>query len=307
MGLLLSILVAAIGVVEFLEFYERVLDNVRFANTPPKQDLNTIRFYYAKSIRPESARRPTSPSLWEEVVPRRRSLSPYPSLDLSVPRNSISSDLQNPSISVSEVDEEIYSDASTSSRATSPEPDTRKLIEKPSPILSVPIRKSRSRSRSPSVNRRSSGSTSRSISPLPFRESSKLVDVPLTRKRAKSEGLTLGPNVKVEGVQKSPSSTEVVEASYWNRSLSPFEQLLQDEYEHDNKSEFTYVKYEERSSSIPLVKISNCKQVEEEHLATSSSSSSANSTDKTLEGAAKILSEQKPEMEEKKPEPFWVK
>lgn len=304
MGLLLSILVAVVGVVEFLEFYDHVLDNVRFSNTPPKQDLNSIRFYYAKTLRPERARRSTSPSLWEEVVPRRRSLSPYPSLDLSAPRNSISSDLQNPSISVSEVDEEVYSDASSSSRATSPEPETRKLKEKPSPILLVPIRKSRSRSRSPSLNRRSSTSTSRSISPLPFREPSELVEVPLTRKRANSESLTIGPNVKVEGVQKSPSSTEVVKANYWNRSPSPFKKLLQEEHEHEStsyKSEFTYVKYEERSSSIPLVKISNCKQVEEEHLA-----SSSNNTDKTLEGAAKILSERKPEME-KKPEPFWVK
>lgn len=296
MGLIFSILIAAVGVVEFLEFYDRVLDNVRFANRKPKQDLSSIRSYYARNLQRSGTRRSTSPCLWEEAVPRRRSLSPYPSLDFSAPRTSICSELQNPSISVSEVDEEIYSDASNSSRATSPEPETRKLKES---ILLAPIRKSRSRSRS--LNRRSSSSTSRSISPLPFREPSELVEISLIRKRSKSESLPSQIDVKVEGVQKSSSTTEVVDASYWKRSPSPFQKLLQEDHEH----EFNYVKYEERKSSIPLVKISNCKEVEDEQQA-STSSLNNNNTDKTLTEAAKILANQQPEME-KKPEPFWVK
>lgn len=308
MGLMLSIFVAAIGVVELLAFYDRVLDNVRLANNQPEHDLSKIRSYYIKTLQSEDARRSTSPSLLEEVIPRRRSLSPYPSLDLSAPRNSICRELLNPSINVSEVDEEVYSDASSSSKDSSPEPETRKFRDKQSPVHLSPIRKakSRSKSRSPNLNGNSSGSTSRSVSPLPFREPSELVEIPLTRKRATSENLSNRFDVKVEVIKKSPSSTEIVEENYWKRSPSPFGKLLKEEYEHEttsHKSEFTYVKFESRNSDIPSVKVSDCKEVEEEQQA---SSSFCGDTNKTLAQVANTLSEQKAKME-KKPEPFWVK
>lgn len=304
MGLMLSIFVAAIGVVELLAFYDRVLDNVRLANNQPKHDLSKIRSYYIKSLQSEDVKTSSSSSLLEEVIPRRRSLSPYPSLDLSAPRNSICMELLNPSISVSEVDEEVYSDASSSS---SPEPETRKVREKHSSRLLSPIRKSKSRSksRSPSLNGRSSGSTSRSISPLPFREPTELVEISLDKRGATAENLSDRFNVKVDGVQKSPSSTEIVEGNYWKRSPSPFRKLLDQEYEHEttsHKSEFTYVKYEHRKSDIPSVKVSNCKEVEEQQ----ASSSFCGDTSKTLEQVANNLSDQNTKME-KKPEPFWVK
>lgn len=307
MGLVLSILVAAIGVVEMLAFYDRVLDNVRLSNRQPKQDLNAIRSYYVKTLQSECGGKSALTGSSDEIIPRKRSLSPYPSLDFTAPRNSICKELQNPSISVSEVDEEVYSDASSSSRGTSAEPETRKLREKPSNHLS-PIRKakSKSKSRSPSLNGRSSGSTSRSISPLPFREPNELVEIPLDRKRTSSENLTNRFDVDVEGVQRSPSNAEVVPGNYWKRSPSPFQKLLQEDYEHEStsrKTEFTYVKYENKRSDIPSVKISNCKEVEEEQQA---SCSFSGDTNKTLEQAADILSEQKTKMDEK-PDPFWVK
>lgn len=306
MGLMLSIFVAAIGVVELLAFYDRVIDNVRLANQP-KQDLNKIRLYYIKNLGCEDTRRSTLMGLTEDVTARRRSLSPYPSFDLSAPRNSICKELLNPSINVSEVDEEIYSDASSSSRATSPEPETRKIRQQPSSSLLHPIRKSKSRSKSPSpnLNGRSSSSTSRSISPLPFREPSELVEISLTRKRARSENLSDRFDVKVEGVQKSPSSTEIVERDYWKRSPSPFQKLLQEESEQEttsHKNELTYVRYEHKKHDIPSVTVSNCKEAEEEKASTSF----CDDTNRTLKQAASILSEQKTEME-KKPEPFWVK
>lgn len=246
MGLMLSILIAAIGVVELLAFYDRVLDNVRSANSAPKQDLIGIRSYYVRSLREG------------EVDPRRRSLS------------------HNPSINISEVDEDVYSDASESSRSASPEPETRI----PRQGLFPPSRKSKSRS---------SCSTSRSVSPLPFREPGELEEIPLESPIRNSESL-----LKVEGVQRSPSGSEIVD---WKRSPSPFQKLLLEEHED--------VRYDEQidTGDLPLVKVSNCEEVEEQQGQASTSSSEAG---KTLEEAAKILSGHM-EGQQEKPEPFWVK
>lgn len=282
MGLILSIFVAAVGVVELLAFYDRVLDNVRLANTPSKQELDSIHSYYVKNLHAEERRRFSSPCL-SEVGPRKRSLSPYPSLGFNAPRNSICKD--NPSISVCEIEEEVSSD--TSSKASSPEPETRKF-QGQSAFLISPNRKSKSRSKSRSPDGRSSCSTSRSISPLPFRESNQLAEVALRRKRASSEQLVDRLEVNVGGVQKSSSSSEIVEGSYWKRSPSPFQKLLQEEVEA-SKNDSNYMKYENRNKT----RINVQREASSSSTRDSKKLKQAENTDET-------------DME-KKPEPFWVK
>lgn len=241
-----TIAVCSTGVVELLSLCDRVFYNLRAPAEVSQKELFDIRGYYLKKLQEQKGRK--SCSVCQEVTPDQRSLSPSPSLDC--PRNSIS-DPQNPAINVEEADEQVYSDASCS--------PTRRdgTFLKPS---------KNSKSRSPSVNGRSC-STSRSVSPFPFKEPPGLADVPLER--------TPSPRLG-----KQLDSVDSSVASFERETTS-------------SKSEFTYVRYEE--SGISSAKTSNC--VAEE----------TKTTERTLEEAARKLSEGSQDMENAtKPEPFWV-
>lgn len=278
MGLMLSILVSTVGVIELISFYNRVVNSLR---NPPSSEggFDGITSYYKSQLQRDSSRSP-SPAIKrliqqnsEEYV-KYRSSSPYPSFDLTAPRNSICPDfLDNPSISVTEVDEEVYSDVSSKSPSPSRQASRNELSKTKKPYL-VP---SERKSRSPSPNR--SSSSSRSVSPVTVREPA-LVNSKGERSKSENKYSKLnGPNLK-----KSSSGSEIVESSYWRRSPSPFERLLNEDQVND-----------EDETPAPTVE-----------RATSSREDDAS---KTLEEAAGILAKGTPSIEKKKKsqEPFWVK
>lgn len=321
MGLLLSVLVAAVGVIELISFYNHVVDNLRGASFE-RGDISEVTSYYHRLLdnRLPSEKdskcvlnhsRSTSPVPKNITIgqistenPRRRSLSPYPSFELTAPRNSICPELlDNPTISVTEVDEEAYSDTSNS-RSVSP--PTRiestsfnnSLYWTKKPYL-VPRSRSRSRSRSPSSRSRHSRSSSRSASPIICKQLQDAVDTDSSIQRSKSESNYLDVGYNGNGIKRSSSNGELVDGNYWRKSPSPFMKLLLEDHSLEDDA-----KDASKTENLELPNISNCSSAELDDAASSSSLE----TFKTLEEAAKKLTTATPTTEGRKsPEPFWVK
>lgn len=322
MGLLLSVLVAAVGVIELISFYNHVVDNLRGASFE-RRDISEVTSFYHRlldsQIPPEkdsqctlNHSRSTSPVPKKIITtdqitaenPRRRSLSPYPSFELTAPRNSICPELlDNPTISVTEVDEEAYSDTSNS-RSVSPPTRVEStsfnnsLYWTKKPYL-VPRSRSRSRSRSPSSRSRHSRSSSRSASPITYKQSQDVVGIDSSIHRSKSESNYLEVGYNGNGIKRSSSNGELVDGNYWRKSPSPFMKLLLEDHSLEDDA-----KDASKKENLELPIVSNCSSTELDDAASSSSLE----TFKTLEEAAKKLTNATPTTEGRKsPEPFWVK
>lgn len=336
MGLVLSTFFIAIGIVEFLDLYANIVRHLRTAPVSP-------RLHHAKNIHNEldnsydegRSMLATPSNEFNEAAPdnntRRRSSSPYPSFDLMAPRSSITPDfLAGSSISVVEVEEENYSDA-TNSRSQSPASSFEKVLQSTSfnstqywsnEGLRAPYRRSKSRSHSRSRSRSPDPRLRHSRSRTPygsrtgiFRDSEKLMDVNLKRSntpsptpfapraRSVSECERAEFSLTVPGVKRSSSNSDLVEKDFWKRSPSPFQKLLLEQIDYESEVEAetstsfsTKEVHKVEESAKYFVKNDDIPTVRIINCSTEledEPSVSTPQTENTLEEAAKILSEVK--------------
>lgn len=330
----MSVFFVAIGVIEFLDFYSNIVRHLRTATL-------SQRLHHANELGKSEGRNHliSSNECYDTAADsstRRRSLSPFPSFELMAPRGSITPEfLDGSPISVTEVDEENYSDATTS-RSHSPA-SFETVLQSTSfnnvqywsnEGLRAPYRRSKSRSRSRSRSPDPRSRHSRSRTPYGLRPTENLVDVSLRRSntpsptpyasrlRSRSECEQAESSLTVPGVKRSSSNSDLVEKDFWKRSPSPFQKLLLEQIgydsEVDSESSTQEVKVEEptecivKNNDIPTVRIINCSTELEDV-----PSPSTPRTENTLEEAAKVLSgasrDKYKKSKKKAQEPFWVK